>query len=105
MPNALVVAELAEDGKVKKATLSAITFAQGRAARASAARFSILVLGSGARRPPQPSSPASAPPRSSSATMPRSRTTSPSTTRPTVAEVGKGFAPGRRHRDEPSART
>jgi electron transfer flavoprotein alpha subunit len=44
MPNALVVAELAEDGKVKKATLSAITFAK-QALPAVGGHFSLLVLG------------------------------------------------------------
>jgi electron transfer flavoprotein alpha subunit len=49
MPNALVVAELAEDGSVKKATLSAITFAKA-ALPAVGGSFSILVLGSGAQK-------------------------------------------------------
>jgi len=44
MSDALVIAELAEDGTVKKATLSAITFAQ-RALPALGGSFSILVLG------------------------------------------------------------
>ena len=48
MSDALVVAELAEDGTVKKATLSAITFAQ-RALPALGGSFSILVLGSNAK--------------------------------------------------------
>jgi electron transfer flavoprotein alpha subunit len=44
MADALVVAELSEDGKLKKSTLSAITFAQ-RALPALGGSFSILVLG------------------------------------------------------------
>jgi len=44
MPNALVVAEIAEDGNLKKATLSAIAFAK-LAAPAVGGKFSILVLG------------------------------------------------------------
>src|SRR5260221_7951696 len=44
MPDALVVAELTEDGQVKKSTLSAITFAQ-RALPALGGSFSILILG------------------------------------------------------------
>ncbi|MCS6900234.1 MAG: electron transfer flavoprotein subunit alpha/FixB family protein [Myxococcales bacterium] len=46
MPDILVVAELAE-GKVKKATYSAITFAR-QVAQGTDGRFSILVLGAGA---------------------------------------------------------
>ena len=48
MPHALVVAEITEDGKVKKATLAAITFAQ-KALPAVGGAFSILVLGGAAR--------------------------------------------------------
>ena len=48
MPHALVVAEIAEDGKVKKATLAAITFAK-KALPAVGGAFSILVLGSAAK--------------------------------------------------------
>ena len=48
MPNALVVAEIAEDGSLKKATLSAIAFAK-LAAPAVGGKFSILVLGASAR--------------------------------------------------------
>jgi electron transfer flavoprotein alpha subunit len=44
MANALVIAELAEDGKLKKSTLSAITFARA-ALPAVGGAFSILVLG------------------------------------------------------------
>ena len=44
MADALVIAELSEDGKLKKSTLSAITFAQ-RALPALGGSFSILVLG------------------------------------------------------------
>jgi electron transfer flavoprotein alpha subunit len=44
MSDALVIAELSEDGKVKKSTLSAITFAK-RALPALGGSFSILVLG------------------------------------------------------------
>ena len=44
MADALVIAELSEDGKLKKSTLSAITFAQ-RALPALGGTFSILVLG------------------------------------------------------------
>ena len=44
MSDALVVAELSEDGKLKKSTLSAITFAQ-RALPALGGSFSILVVG------------------------------------------------------------
>jgi electron transfer flavoprotein alpha subunit len=44
MPNVLVVAELADDGSVKKATLSAITFAKA-AMPALGGSFSILLLG------------------------------------------------------------
>jgi electron transfer flavoprotein alpha subunit len=44
MADALVIAELSEDGKFKKSTLSAITFAQ-RALPALGGSFSILVLG------------------------------------------------------------
>jgi len=47
MSDALVIAELAEDGKLKKSTLSAITFAQ-RALPALGGSFSILVLGANA---------------------------------------------------------
>ena len=48
MPNALVVAEVAEDGSLKKATLSAIAFAK-LAAPAVGGKFSVLVLGSAAK--------------------------------------------------------
>jgi electron transfer flavoprotein alpha subunit len=48
MPNALVIAEISDAGEVKKATLSAITFAK-QAAPAVGGGFSILVLGSKAR--------------------------------------------------------
>jgi electron transfer flavoprotein alpha subunit len=48
MPNALVVAEIAEDGTSKKATLSAIAFAK-LAAPAVGGKFSILVLGASAK--------------------------------------------------------
>ena len=48
MPNALVVAEVAEDGSLKKATLSAVAFAK-LAAPAVGGKFSILVLGSAAK--------------------------------------------------------
>jgi electron transfer flavoprotein alpha subunit len=48
MADALVVAELTEDGQLRKATLSAITFAQ-RALPALGGSFSILVLGAKAR--------------------------------------------------------
>jgi electron transfer flavoprotein alpha subunit len=48
MPNALVVAEIAEDGSLKKATLSAIAFAK-LAAPAVGGKFSILVLGASAK--------------------------------------------------------
>ncbi|HEX3854660.1 MAG TPA: electron transfer flavoprotein subunit alpha/FixB family protein [Polyangiaceae bacterium] len=48
MSDALVIAELSEDGKVKKSTLSAITFAQ-RALPALGGTFSILVLGANAK--------------------------------------------------------
>ena len=44
MSDALVIAELSEDGKLKKSTLSAITFAKG-ALPALGGSFSILVLG------------------------------------------------------------
>ncbi|HEY4106696.1 MAG TPA: electron transfer flavoprotein subunit alpha/FixB family protein [Polyangiaceae bacterium] len=47
MADALVVAEFTEDGKVKKSTLSAITFAK-RALPALGGSFSILVLGANA---------------------------------------------------------
>lgn len=47
MSDALVIAELSEDGKLKKSTLSAITFAQ-RALPALGGTFSILVLGANA---------------------------------------------------------
>ncbi|MET0794887.1 MAG: electron transfer flavoprotein subunit alpha/FixB family protein [Polyangiaceae bacterium] len=47
MSDALVIAELSEDGKLKKSTLSAITFAQ-RALPALGGSFSILVLGAAA---------------------------------------------------------
>ena len=48
MSDALVIAELSEDGKVKKSTLSAITFAK-RALPALGGSFSILVLGASAK--------------------------------------------------------
>src|SRR5882724_5865471 len=48
MSDALVIAELSEDGKVKKSTLSAITFAK-RALPALGGSFSILVLGANAK--------------------------------------------------------
>ncbi len=48
MPHALVVAEIAEDGKVKKATLAAVSFAK-KARPAVGGSFSILVLGGSAR--------------------------------------------------------
>jgi electron transfer flavoprotein alpha subunit len=48
MPHALVVAEIAEDGKVKKATLAAVSFAK-KALPAVGGSFSILVLGGSAR--------------------------------------------------------
>jgi electron transfer flavoprotein alpha subunit len=48
MPNALVVAEISEQGDVKKATLSAIAFAK-QAAPAVGGAFSILVLGAAAK--------------------------------------------------------
>ncbi len=44
MPNALVVAELGEDGKLKRSTLSAITFAKA-ALPALGGSWSVLVLG------------------------------------------------------------
>ena len=44
MANVLVVAELAEDGKLKKSTLSAITFAR-QALPAVGGSLSIVVLG------------------------------------------------------------
>ena len=44
MSDALVIAELSEDGKLKKSTLSAVSFAQ-RALPALGGSFSILVLG------------------------------------------------------------
>lgn len=47
MSDALVIAELSEDGKLKKSTLSAITFAQ-RALPALGGTFSILILGANA---------------------------------------------------------
>jgi electron transfer flavoprotein alpha subunit len=49
MPNALVIAETSESGEVKKATLSAITFAK-QAAPAIGGGFSILVLGAKAQQ-------------------------------------------------------
>jgi len=49
MPNALVIAETSESGEVKKATLSAITFAK-QAAPAVGGAFSILVLGAHAAK-------------------------------------------------------
>jgi electron transfer flavoprotein alpha subunit len=48
MPHALVVAEIADDGKVKKATLAAISFAK-KALPAVGGSFSILVLGGAAK--------------------------------------------------------
>ena len=48
MPHALVVAEIAEDGKPKKATLAAISFAK-KALPAVGGAFSILVLGGSAK--------------------------------------------------------
>jgi electron transfer flavoprotein alpha subunit len=48
MADALVVAELTEDGKVRKTTLSAITMAR-EAAPALGGSFSILVIGAGAK--------------------------------------------------------
>jgi electron transfer flavoprotein alpha subunit len=48
MANALVVAELGDDGHVKKATLSAITFVR-RALPALGGSFSILILGADAK--------------------------------------------------------
>jgi electron transfer flavoprotein alpha subunit len=48
MPNALVVAELSEDGKLKQATLAAVSFAK-KALPALGGSFSILVLGGSAR--------------------------------------------------------
>ncbi|HLV66987.1 MAG TPA: electron transfer flavoprotein subunit alpha/FixB family protein [Polyangiaceae bacterium] len=48
MADALVVAELAEDGSVKKSTLSALTFVRG-ALPALGGSFSILVLGKSTR--------------------------------------------------------
>jgi electron transfer flavoprotein alpha subunit len=48
MSDALVVAELSEDGKLKKSSLHAITFAQ-RALPALGGSFSILVLGAAAK--------------------------------------------------------
>src|SRR5687768_9079446 len=48
MPNALVIAETSDTGEVKKATLSAISFAK-QAAPAIGGTFSILVLGSKAK--------------------------------------------------------
>jgi electron transfer flavoprotein alpha subunit len=48
MPNVLVVAEIAEDGSLKKATLSAIAFAK-LAAPAVGGKFSILALGASAK--------------------------------------------------------
>ncbi len=47
MSDALVIAELSDDGKLKKSTLSAVTFAQ-RALPALGGTFSILVLGANA---------------------------------------------------------
>ena len=48
MSDALVIAELSEDGSVKKATLSAITFAK-RALPALGGSFSILILGANSK--------------------------------------------------------
>ncbi len=48
MPHALVVAEITEDGKVKKATLAAVSFAK-KALPAVGGAFSILVMGGAAR--------------------------------------------------------
>jgi electron transfer flavoprotein alpha subunit len=48
MPNALVIAETSEGGEVKKATLSAVTFAQKAAPVVGG--FSILVLGANASK-------------------------------------------------------
>jgi len=45
MPNVLVVAELTQDGKLKKSTLSAITFARD-ALKTLGGSFTVLVLGS-----------------------------------------------------------
>jgi electron transfer flavoprotein alpha subunit len=48
MPHALVVAEITQDGKVKKATLAAVSFAK-KALPAVGGAFSILVIGGAAR--------------------------------------------------------
>ena len=99
MPNVLVVAEVAEDGSLKKATLSAITFAK-LAAPAVGGTFSILVLGSRRQSAAARARGLRRGQACSSARIRRSPSTSPSTTRPTVAEVGQGLLARRRDRDE-----
>jgi electron transfer flavoprotein alpha subunit len=89
MANVLVVAEAAE-GKLKKTTHSAVTFAR-TARRRSGGTYSILVIGAGSRRRPPPRRHAG---RGQGAR--RGRRVPQGLRReryaPTVAAVGKGFA-------------
>jgi electron transfer flavoprotein alpha subunit len=90
MPHALVVAEIADDGKPKKATLAAISFAK-KALPAVGGSFSILVLGGAAK--------AAAEELTSYGAAKVLVCEDPSLAKytaeayaPTVAEAGKGFA-------------
>ncbi|HTA91491.1 MAG TPA: electron transfer flavoprotein subunit alpha/FixB family protein [Polyangiaceae bacterium] len=89
MSDALVVAELAEDGTVKKATLSAITFAQ-RALPALGGSFSILVLGANAKAAASELAGFGAAKVLTCEDAAFAKYTAEGFT-PTVAEVGKGF--------------
>jgi len=90
MPNALVVAELAEDGSVKKATLSAITFAR-TALPAVGGSFSILVIGGGAQKAAQELAGYGAAKVFVCDDASLTRYTAEHFA-PTIAEVGKGFS-------------
>ena len=98
MANILVVAELAE-GKLKKTTHSAVTFARRRG-QALGGTFSILVIGAGAKAAAAEARPASAPPRCSS---PRTRTLANYVGRALRADGRRGREEGlrrrRRHRE------
>jgi electron transfer flavoprotein alpha subunit len=90
MPHALVVAEIAEDGKPKKATLAAISFAK-QALPAVGGSFSILVLGGAARAAAEELAAYGAAKVLVCEDPSLAKYTAEAYT-PTVAEAGKGFA-------------
>jgi electron transfer flavoprotein alpha subunit len=97
MPNALVVAELSEDGKLKQATLAAI--ASPKRLPAVGGAFSILVLGRSAKAAARELA-ATAPP-SLVCEDPRSRKYTAEHYAPTVARAAQGLRARRRDRHEP----